>query len=639
MKYVHRRLRRGFGVFATEKVLKRESTIGFVGLVAVVLTGIGWVIMPSMESASRSVDAEVSIHFERARRLLHRYELGLTYKSIMLDRFAEAGVDVDADDMDELVESVGDEFQEHHASQWEQFRPTDWTADPPRPRKANYGNLPRQISDGLADRSRLLAINDRLLDDAMVSVDAGLAVSVGDVSGRNHPEAIRLKGVILYYQGITEHLRAMSKRAEAGPYRDQMAKAALAALRKQGATEIADASGISESIADLRAARTQARADERKQRERLAQLKTTIAELEARHQEATAARDNARRRMEEIMAAGVNFADPNGSQAFSDSLLSQDEAFRAAGRAVQAIEAGSFPNAVLESPDDLLHSRLLENGRATDLTLEHGLRHYRQVRDVVVGSLIHFDQAGQDSDADIARLEAMLASLKQEEQSAKRTISSLMARANEAYTQFNRLESEAYALEDDALNLLERAAKTGSQSATQVVSWVRDAQNRTSKMSSEASSRSAFGQRQKDGWMGGFISAQIAQARMAKAWIHHDRYQWYSQNTDGLVKFAGVLQLREVDAESEQTKVDEALEAGVAEIEKAMVVLKKAHGLADRHWTIVAQSAGAMQLMALFGHEGYLGDAIEAYRSALKGRETKPGSEVFAAHLSRLENR
>ena len=177
------------------------------------LTGLGWVIVPSMESARRSVDSQVSTHFERARRLLHSFELGLSGKATKLEQFAEAGVDVDVDDMDAFVESAGDEFQEHHAGQWEQFHPTDWEVDPPRPRIANYGNLPRQIGDGVAARSRLLAANGRLLGDAMSSVEAGLAVSVGNESGRNHPEAIRLKGIILYYQGITEHLRATAKRS------------------------------------------------------------------------------------------------------------------------------------------------------------------------------------------------------------------------------------------------------------------------------------------------------------------------------------------------------------------------------------------------------------------------------------------
>lgn len=619
--------------------MKRETTIGLVGVAVVALTGLGWVVVPGMQSARRSVDSEVSIHFERARRLLHSFELGLSGKATKLEQFAEAGVDIDVDDMESFVESAGDEFQEHHAGQWEQFHPTDWASDPPRRRSANYGNLSRQIGDGVAGRSRLLAANGRLLDDAMASVEAGLSVSVGNESGRNHPEAIRLKGIILYYQGITEHLRATAKRSEAEPYRDLMAKAALGVLREQGATEILEASGIAQSIADLRGEQAKANAAQQKQRDSLAQLDSTIAALETRHQEATTKRDAARHRMEEIMAAGVDFSDPNGADAFRDALLQQDEAFRAADRAVQSIKAGSFPHAVLESSDDLLHGRLLENGRTTELTLEPGLRHYRHLRDVVAGSLMHFDQAKLDSDADMARLDAMKASLREEEELAKRTISSLTARADEAYTQFNRIESEAYALEDDALDLLERAAKTANQSATQAANWVRDARSRTSNMSNEASGRSAFGKRQKDGWMGGFITAQVAQARLAKAWIYHDRYRWYSQNKDRLAGYSELLDLPEVSAEAEQAKVEEALDSGVAEILEAMDVLKKAHGDADQHWTFVAQSAGAMQIMALFGHEGYLGDAIEAYRSALKGRETKPGSELFAAHLSRLENR
>lgn len=619
--------------------MKRETTVGLIALVAVGLTAGGWFLIPSMESAGRSVESAVSTHFERARRLLHKYELGLSYKAVKLEQIAEAGVDVDVEDADALVDSAADTFQEHHEALWEQFHPTDWSVDPPRPRRANYGNLARQINEGIDGRADLLADNERLLDDAMASVERAMAVSIGDASGRSHAEAIRLKGVILYYQGIAEVIRASARRRDATPYRQKIATSAIAFVGEQGSTSTFEASGMSQTIRDFEREQAQARADYGEKQKSLKQLGATIAQMEARQGDAIKRRDAARQRMEQLIADGVDLADPNGADAFQHALLEQDKAFRAADREVQTLEAGSFPKATIEDRNDLLHGRFVEDGRQSNFTLEHGLRYHRQTREVMANQLEYLAEAQQGRADDIARLEAMSAALHQDELSAKRRMAAISDEANRTYAELSRIESEAFAAEEDALDLLERAAKAASQAATQAAGWVRNAGKRTAGMSPQAVERSAFGKRQKDGWMGAFITAQVAQARLAKARIHFDRYRWYSQNADLLGRFSDVLNLREASANAATAKADEAKEQGVEEIEQAMTALQNAHRGADRHWTFVAQSAGAMQLMALFGQEGYNANAVEAYRSVLKGRETEPGLDLFAGHLNRLENR
>jgi len=60
------------------------------------------------------------------------------------------------------------------------------------------------VRQGIAKREELLAENQRILDHALREVDAALGVSVGQASGRDHPEAHRLKGVILYQQGLAK---------------------------------------------------------------------------------------------------------------------------------------------------------------------------------------------------------------------------------------------------------------------------------------------------------------------------------------------------------------------------------------------------------------------------------------------------
>ena len=73
-----------------------------------------------------------------------------------------------------------------------------------------------------------------------------------------------------------------------------------------------------------------------------------------------------------------------------------------------------------------------------------------------------------------------------------------------------------------------------------------------------------------------------------------------------------------------------------------MKILERAHRDGERHWTFVAQQAGANYLLALFGHPEYIDDAIQAYDNAIKGREDEKFSEKFATrrdYLMRLKGR
>ena len=70
-----------------------------------------------------------------------------------------------------------------------------------------------------------------------------------------------------------------------------------------------------------------------------------------------------------------------------------------------------------------------------------------------------------------------------------------------------------------------------------------------------------------------------------------------------------------------------------------MNVLESVHGKVERHWTVTAQAAAANDLLALFGQEDYADDALEAYRTAVQGRENQPFVAPFLARINRLENR
>ena len=99
------------------------------------------------------------------------------------------------------------------------------------------------------------------------------------------------------------------------------------------------------------------------------------------------------------------------------------------------------------------------------------------------------------------------------------------------------------------------------------------------------------------------------------------------------------IRLNDANADDELASATEARDAGVELIQHASDTLKKAHRNTERHWTLVAQQADANYLLALFGDDSYVEDAIEAYRNAIKGREDKAYVHRIADRLHRLENR
>ena len=131
----------------------------------------------------------------------------------------------------------------------------------------------------------------------------------------------------------------------------------------------------------------------------------------------------------------------------------------------------------------------------------------------------------------------------------------------------------------------------------------------------------------------------MADARLAKAWIHYERFRAAEQNADALTAASETVTLAEADPEQQRMRAIEARDAGVEEITQAMSVLEKAHRNLGRHWTLAAQGASTTYLLALFGQSSYVADAVEGYRNAIKGRENETFARKFVDRLRQLESR
>jgi len=607
------------------------ATIGVCGIV--------WLFLPSLQAGQRKVDAEASLHLERARRLLHQYSADLAYRALILNQLRDAEVDVDIADPKALAEEAGDEYQERHTELWTAFQPNDWEQDPPRSVKPSYGNVAGQIRDGVKARAALIAENGKLLKESLEEIEKALSATSDSATASSHFEAGRLKGVIQYHRGLAERVRAGLKRAEADGYRRRLVGLANRGVEWASSKTLVADSGIDEQIRRVNEKAAQAEGELNDDRKSLAALDSTIGDLEKRLHAAQSRADQARAAMEKLERDGVNFSDPKGAEAFGQRLTEQDSAYREALREVQSLEAGRLSKADIDASGDFLKGRYLENGSAANLSIEHGLAHYRNERVVLAAKVDSEQKAVADFRSDLSRIEGIKTASQAAQTDAVQRIAETAPLAAEAYDELNRLESEAEVVEDAALKLLDQSVSASQQAAGGVDTWTGDAGKRTQNLKPETKERSVYNARENDDWMGGHIAAQAADARLAKAWIHYDRFVAASQNADVLALVTKTLGLKEADPESERTKAAEARQGGIDEVTKAMEILQKAHVKTEKHWTIVAQAAGTTYLLALFGQTDYVADAIEGYRNALEGRKTEKYTEKLAARLKRLESR
>jgi hypothetical protein len=281
----------------------------------------------------------------------------------------------------------------------------------------------------------------------------------------------------------------------------------------------------------------------------------------------------------------------------------------------------------------------LQDGAAKNLTVARGLFYVRGERDVIADGLERTHEAVSHLQTDIARLIDLRAGYVAAARDARAGVDSARTAATDLFSEWNRIDSEALVLEEAALGLLDRSSRAARQAANNTGDWVSRAREYTQGLSPEAAGRSALKQREDDGWMGGHILAKSADALLAKAWIHCDRYHAYTQNEKTLGELPELLRLPEMDAQAEHDKAAKSQDAGLSDIQQAIERLQRAHRDAGGHWTFVAQEASTTYLMALLGFKGYASDSIEGYRAALQGREDAGYTRRIAARLKNLENR
>lgn len=616
--------------------MKQERVIGVSLVLALALSAGAWVMLPSLEAAPQYVEREAGVHIERARRLFHQYNANLGYQALLVGTLRDMGVDAEA--WEDASDEAADIYQEAHTELWEAYTPTNWS-DAPRKANTNYGNIDGQVGVGVGARTKLIAGNEAILKDAAREVNEALMVSSGGVDGRSHAEATRLKAIIEYYQGQSLRLQACLKRNQVESFRSELADVA----GRVGALTIAQSlladSDIDSRIVELSAEADRALRDIREREASLKAIEDKITDIEARIAAAETRRDKARKTLDRLRASGIDFSDPNGVQTFTAQVTEQDRVYREAVREMESLRAGSYPYAQIDATGDYINGRYLENGSAQNLTIEPGLTHYQSERDVAIAELESARHSVEGIQEGVVQLEGLREAIVRQQTEARDNIVAIRPESAEILDDLISTEDEAAALEADAIAKFSASAKTSRNAASLVSTWISDARDKTQSLPQEKQESSGLHARTKATWMGGHIAAQGADAELAKAWIHYDQYLSATEDAALFSWLPSELGLTSADAGEETELAVEARDHAVEAVEAVHSVLERAHRDAERHWTLVAQGAGATYILALLGDESFVADAIAGYREALKGRETDPFTQRLASRLRQLESR
>jgi len=604
---------------------------GILAFCAIVYAG-----LPLLASAERAAESAAAPHIERARRILHQYNADLAYGSLVLDQIED--LEMDAPNAEALAEDAADSYKDEHGRLWKAFAPRDIQDGGGRQARAAYNNLVGQIRDGQSGRKELIARNAKLLDEALAEIGLALEATSGQDASLIRSDALRLQGAAFHHKGAAERTKAAVKRTESAAIRERLDGMAREASSLQSKRNLVEQSGIDAQVARVKERLKEVEGELANRQEQLADWDRIIGDTEGKLAAAKSRRDHSRQALERLTAEGVDFSRPDGGAAFAAELLKHDEAFRTADREAQTIESGSLPQARIDATGDFLYGRYVEGGSSENLTVEFGLTHARFERDVLA-KWVEGKRAEADGfRADLAVLEAVRAAATTSDSEAASQLDAIKRTAAESLEKLRTADADALKSEDSALKLFDQAASAAQQAAGAKEQGLRKAGDLAGALSPESKERSAANQLAQTESSLGFVSASQADARIAKAWIYYDRMVTASANAS-LLKSAAALELPYAEAAAESEISDAARKSGVEEIQKAMDILTKAHQKGGKHWTIVAQGAGATYLMTLFGYPDYLPDAVAAYRNAVKGRETERFAESFNTRLKRLENR
>jgi len=548
-----------------------------------------------------------------------------------------------------LAETDEKYFKTLYGPQWRSARPSP---------AGGIGQSPAQQAKVLAEAfERLreqLAANAKLLDQAEQVLTKALAIRRGQATGRDHPGANRLMGLVLYEQAGMLWQRAMTYRTEAERLRSVIDQAHRQYLLAETDRRALASQPMDPAIASAREAAKQARAEADKARKEAERLEGIIGDLKRQVAQAEARAAEARRKMDELEERGYDPTRPETFAQFAQAYRQQAEAWRTASAQTQALKFGTLRNARLAESLDLTKAELVPVDTSQPISPQRGLRSYEQEL-----ATVRLEQAGWQAvhEALTKRVQAMEQSRSAPETGLRARIDALAELMNQQQRVAGRAACGAQAAVLQAAALEDQAIKKAASASTYLDRWASLAERRINRARSVKNELGADKSLPRlsfiieDRTPVGQARIEAGSALLFEAMLYLHRTRDLQSHLAALkrARQMGIAELRASErAEPEaieqltgqiETAIGQATEEAVAKAQEALERYQAADGPLKSHWTVQANVATAYYVLAQLAPDEaqrreYRLSAIESYTSAIKGREDSP---FVADHLMMLQ--
>ncbi|MCG3136973.1 MAG: hypothetical protein HJJLKODD_00814 [Phycisphaerae bacterium] len=487
------------------------------------------------------------------------------------------------------------------------------------------------ISKGLSEYEAHLKKNEKLLTDALAEVELALTITAGDYSTNQLAVANRLKGIILYHQGLAQSRLATLMRKELADRRFvllDLARMDLAVLADQ---KLVEQSGIAGRITQAQQLQSEVQEALTRQQATVAALQGQASELQTKLEAANGRAATAREAMETLQDVGVDLTDPNGFSTFRQSYEEQATQYRVALAEAHVLEFGTLANAVIDFTGDYLHGEYVPIIADRGIEFQTGLVHKQQELEIAQAELDKMTEA-------VARAEESVQSLKEHQRNLEDRVkiatdydAQKRQQITETYASLKSYAETITPVEEKAISTLQKSASTFKTAVSGVSAEESESTDAAAKVAPE---RQAYHYSQvagNQGWLKALLAAQQADAELRIAYVKVRQYQDMSDQARQLQPLAVVVPEVTADITAWQTATSELQAATQKDVETTIEALTRAHqALREGNWTIAAQLGAAHYLLAMLGEPMATEKALAWYDAAL---ENRTDAEVAIDHV------
>lgn len=629
--------------------------IGGAALLVVVLGA--WILAPRLRGPSATVQEQVESSAEKARRLADQYEWALevgarkteqaglseNLTGEKLSQLAEAdnqtvaaNLEAEAERLKEYVRATRSQVQALD----EELRKLDPDAEiSPPPSTGFSANAPGMAADmqkGLAGREQLVAQSLKAHASALSAVQEGLSASAGEVSGTDSIVGNRVKGMMLFQQGLSQYREAATLRQQALQALRDVATAAAPLEQLRRGTAIVQASDIDATVKRHEEAVAEAEAKQAAEQAALGELDERIAALRQEIDRELARAEAARARMEELELRGIRYEQADAAAQFRTQYMEQAAIYREAAARAQALQFGTLRNAQIDATGDFLKGEFVSISPDAPIEYVPGLDELERERVRREAAVASWGQRVEEARKTLARVSDLQGRYAQRASGAAADVQATTQRIQEAFARFQEQKEAAAQATDKAVGTLRNAASAFSAAQRAAREYVNSA---PADLSPTAMELSPYRLIQDDRWIGGQLQCQQGDAQLRAAMALYEHYVLLSDTHDLLSKIAAVVTLPEYDAGALEQSVADTKTAGEELADKAVDAYESAANDLKRHWTVAASAAAADYVYALFGHPDMVDIALANYRAVIEGREDDPLVRPFRERFDQLKNR